>query len=385
MNVLQNKLDCCGCKACEAACPVGCLAMTLDDEGFWYPQVDMERCVHCRACKKVCPVLQSCKRETETAPLAYAAYHTDDCIRVQSSSGGVFTALAQVLLDEGGTVFGAAMTEDYQIVQHISVKNKMDLDKIRGSKYLQSDTASSFQEVKDLLKAEEIVLYTGTPCQIEGLKSFLGRDYDNLYTQDIICHGVPSPKVWQCYLGFCESRRIEKAQKVSFRDKYFGWKSFALLIQYSNGKIQRKRADRDPFMRAFLQNICLRPSCSHCHFKKLNRVSDVTLADFWGAENVVPALDNNEGLSLVMLHSRKGEALFSKAQKVLRVVPVDAKTAIQYNTAMVASVRPHENRGAFFSELTQMPFDQLVRRNLKCPFSILKMARVAYRKVTRLF
>ena len=293
---IQNKIDCCGCHACAQICPQHCITMQPDAEGFLYPQIDETACIHCNLCEKVCPILQSLEEPKDKTPAAYAAINKDDDIRRQSSSGGVFTLLAEYILAQGGVVFGAAMADDQRSVRHIAVETPEDLAALRGSKYLQSTIGNTYGEAKQALQAGRKVLFTGTPCQIEGLKSFLqGREYPNLYCMDVICHGVPSPLAWQTYVSEQETRAGVPARRTFFRHKKYGWKTFALLLEFSNNKAYECVLSKDAFMQAFLQNACLRPSCHACHFKKLNRVSDITVADYWGVQNQQPDMDDDKG------------------------------------------------------------------------------------------
>lgn len=360
---IQNKTDCCGCHACAQICPRQCITMRQDTEGFLYPQIDEAACIHCNLCEKVCPILHSQQEPKDKAPEAYAAINRDDEIRSQSSSGGVFTLLAEYILEQGGVVFGAAMADDQHSVRHIAVETLEKLAPLRGSKYLQSTIDNTYNEAKQALQAGRKVLFTGTPCQIEGLKSFLqGREYPNLYCMDVICHGVPSPLVWQTYVSEQETRAGAPARRTFFRHKKYGWKTFALLLEFSNNKAYECVLSKDAFMQAFLQNACLRPSCHACHFKKLNRVSDITVADYWGVQSQQPDMDDDKGTSLVLLHSSKGQQFLNAVREELRLKPVQAEQALKGNSAMTRSAAPHKNRQLFFANLGTLPFEELVRK-----------------------
>ena len=383
MSIEQLKAgECCGCYACKTACPTQCITMVEDEEGFWYPKIDVQKCIRCELCEQVCPEWQTSVKDDQGKRLAaYAAVNQNEEVRLQSSSGGVFTLMAEETLNSGGLVFGAAMTEDCRAVEHIAVEQIEDLERLRGSKYLQSRIGDSYQLAKKCLQDGKKVLFSGTPCQIEGLRSYLQRDYDNLLCVDIICHGVPSPKVWDRYVSFKETQIGAPVRKVCFRNKKFGWKTFALSLHYTNGAAYEEKLSEDLFMQAFLRDVCLRPSCSQCSFKKLNRLSDITLADFWGVETVMPEMDDDKGTSLVLVHSSKGEQVFERIQKNLRVKVVAVADAIRHNSAAISSVVQHERRSEFFSHLDSMPFDKLVRRYTAPKLSVKERIGVMLQKM----
>lgn len=379
---IQNKTGCCGCHACAQICPQHCITMQPDAEGFLYPQIDETACIHCNLCEKVCPILQSPQEPKDKTPVTYAAINRDEGVRSQSSSGGVFTLLAEYILAQGGVVFGAAMADDQHSVRHIAVETPEGLAALRGSKYLQSTIGNTYGEAKQALQAGRKVLFTGTPCQIEGLKSFLqGKEYPNLYCMDVICHGVPSPLVWQTYVSEQETRAGAPVRRTFFRHKKYGWKTYALLLEFSNNKAYECVLSKDAFMQAFLQNACLRPSCHACHFKKLNRVSDITVADYWGVQNQQPDMDDDKGTSLVLLHSSKGQELLEAVRAELRLKQVQAEQALKANPAMTHSAAPHKNRQQFFANLGTIPFEQLVHKYARPPFTLRSAAVKTLRRL----
>lgn len=223
MIKIKNKAACCGCKACAAVCPKKCIKMVTDREGFWYPEVDQSACINCGKCERVCPVLNRKKRQPRKfGRKAYAAINTDPEIRFQSSSGGIFTAIAEAIIDRGGVVFGAAFDKEFAVRQ-VFAETKEDLAAFRGSKYVQSDMGDAYSSVLRFLQSGRIVLFSGTPCQIGALKSFLGKEYPNLITVDLICHGVPSPMVWEKYVRHRRSLDSDsQLRTVQFRDKERG-------------------------------------------------------------------------------------------------------------------------------------------------------------------
>ena len=226
---------------------------------------------------------------------------------------------------------------------------------------MQSSINDAYKKAKEFLEKDRYVLFTGTPCQIEGLKKYIQKDYEKLYTQDIICHGVPSPKVWKKYLEYRESEDKEKPQNISFRNKDNGLKLFNIKFEYLKSKYKQNQ-NKDIYMQAFLKNTSLRDSCYNCSFKKKNRISDITLADFWGIENVLPEMDDNKGTSLVIVNSIKGQELFEKIKDNIGFKKVDLEDAIKYNKSMIESAKKDKNREKFFENLDKMKFDKLVKK-----------------------
>ena len=361
MVTITEKKNCCGCSACVNVCPRDCISMERDGEGFFYPRVDEGKCVSCGLCEQVCPVLHS-PGLPEGAQEAYAAFSSPED-RKGSSSGGVFAGFARQVLERGGLVFGAAMGENQEYAEHVGVASLAELPKLQGSKYLQSRMGDCFRQAKKALDAGKAVLFTGTPCQIEGLKNFLGRDYENLLTADVICHGVPSEKLWQNYLEFQQRRYGSKVTNVRFRDKRQGWKSFSMVLTFENGKQYAKKLYFDLFLQLFLQDLCLRPSCYACPSRKLHRVSDITLGDFWGCDRVCPEMDDDTGLSLVLIHSEKGQRAFDALPLNRKSVPLDQ--ALTANKAVIQSPKLPENREAVLAALDSCPIDAVGKQYLR--------------------
>lgn len=355
---IQDKSKCCGCHGCYNICPKNAIEMVKDEKGFLYPKINKEKCINCGLCDKVCPIFN--KTEIKNQPQTFAAYNKDEKTRKESSSGGVFTLLAEKIVEKNGVVFGAKFDEDFNVV-HSYVEKKEELEVFRGSKYVQSKIGETYKETEEFLKDNRPVLFTGTPCQIEGLKTFLKKDYENLYTQDLICHGVPSPKVWRKYLEFREKQDASRPGRINFRQKDDGWNLYALLLQYSNNAYKINHRD-DLFMQTFLQNVCLRDSCYACSFKSKHRKSDITLADFWGINQVLPEMNDNKGTSLVIVNSEKGQKLFEEVQDSLEVKEVDFEAAIQFNPSMTESANLHKNRDKLFENLDKLEFDELVKK-----------------------
>ena len=340
---IVDKKDCCGCGACAQRCPRKCISMQTDKEGFVYPVVDTTKCSDCGLCNKVCPVIN---QQAEQHPIAtYAAINSNNMVREQSSSGGIFTLLAQETINNGGIVFGAVFNEDWE-VEHIYVDNANNLKRLRGSKYVQSNIGGSYSVAEKFLKEGKEVLFSGTPCQIAGLKRFLRKEYKNLKTVDFVCHGTPSPLVWKKYLEeICRINNISNIIDIQFRNKAEGWKRFSLQITYTGNdgkeRIFRETLNDNIFMKCFLSNLCIRPSCYLCPARSGKSGSDITLGDLWGAEQICPEIDDDKGLSLVMM--RKEQEL-PKSDRI----EIPYNEALKYNPSISTNVAMPHKRSKFF-------------------------------------
>lgn len=350
MIVIKAKSDCCGCGGCSQVCPKQCIEMKADNEGFLYPSVDKNACVSCGLCERTCPILSSKRNESkkDIRQDAHVAYHLDEAIRLKSSSGGVFTALAEDVIQHGGIVFGAAFDQEF-LVHHICVEDLNGLEKLRGSKYLQSRTEDTFREAKAALNQGRQVLYSGTGCQIAGLKAYLKQSYPNLLTVDILCHGVPSPLLWKRYLLELEHTHGAKAQQINFRNKNLGWKRFSLSLLFSNNQVYMHTLKEDPYMQMFLKNICLRPSCYDCKFKTIHSQADITLGDCWGIEKYMPEIDDDKGISVIFVHTGNGAGAISRIASSVHIQKADFQQVQQ--SMAYESVMQHPHRRRFFAAL----------------------------------
>lgn len=353
---INKKSDCMGCSACVSVCSKGAVKLVPDEEGFCYPTINESLCIGCGMCERVCPLRTS--GESNTIKQVVSAYNKDETTRMNSSSGGVFFNIATSVIKQGGVVFGAVFDEKFNVL-HTFAENKEGIKKICKSKYMQSEIGSSFIQAKNFLEAGRIVLFSGTPCQIAGLKSYLKKDYDNLFTQDIICHGVPSKAVWQEYLKQV-NKNNKKIKSVNFRSKKSGWKSYGLEIEYSDNSNYYCEFTKNDYSKAFLKNLCLRPSCYECKFKKMQPYSDITLADYWGANFINPELDDDKGLSLVFINSEKGKQLLDKEAEKLFIQEADLEKALLYNPSLIKPAEKHKNRDKFMREFRTKPFNELV-------------------------
>ena len=354
---------CTGCSACANACPKGCIRMEVDEEGFLYPQIDEAACISCNRCNAVCPVLAYSQDVLSGGPKAYAAHNRDEAVVCSSSSGGVFTALARNVLEKGGVVYGAAFQKDFSVA-HCRVESIDELHVFQGSKYAQSNIRLSYQQVREDLKAGRKVLFSGTPCQVVALRSFLVRNYEDLLCVDIICHSVPSPYAWQAYLRQMEKESGGKVEYASFRDKRDGWQHYYLCTRLSDGTEMLRGGGENYYMKAFIQGLSTRPSCYNCKFKGQNRGSDITLGDFWGVEKACPEAFYKKGTSLVLIQSEKGQAAFDETASHLELLQVDSEAALQGNPAYYFAFQPHRNREIFFRQLGQEPLEDIVGRLL---------------------
>lgn len=350
---------CTGCEACANICPKGCIFMAEDAEGFLFPKIDSSACIGCELCEKACPVLSPVPiHKTQEDVSVYALVHRDDEVRSHSSSGGAFSAISEYVLEQGGVVFGAAFDETFN-VRHICVDNAADLYKLRGSKYVQSRIGDTYKQVKEYLKQERLVFFTGTACQTSGLLGYLGRDYENLITQDLICHGVPSPLAWRKYMDLYQRRAKSKVTHIFFRDKKFGWHNWHVHFRFRNGDEYRMNQREDMMVSAFLTGSCSRKSCYACHFKQKYRLADFTLADYWGIEKIAPELDDDKGISSVYVNSPKAKKLLDAISDRVFLKEMDLDKAVANNLAMVESERLTRDRDGFLRELRHRSFDMV--------------------------
>ena len=363
MIQIKNKIDCCGCNACGDVCAHKAITFKTDNEGFWYPEIDKQLCIDCHLCEKVCPMLHidELKHNDFDKPKVYGCYHNDIVIRFDSTSGGIFSALAQEMYKQKGYVGGAIYTENFDVKNIIS-NDKKDLKRLRSSKYLQSNAEGLYKEVKRLLKAGEKVLVCGSPCQMAGLRSFLGKDYENLLIVDFVCHATNSPKVFHKYLDSLEARYGSKIVAIKDKNKDHGWHSLARKITFEDGQVYYGEGHEDDFRRGYHMNVYERPCCYDCKFKDFPRMSDITLADFWGLKAIDPAMDKNLGTSMVMINSKKGMAFFEKIMPKLTCKEYSVEQGISGNRNNIISGHLSYpcgiNREEFFKVLDEMSFDK---------------------------
>ena len=428
MIIIKDKANCCGCEACVQVCPKHCISFEPDSEGFYYPKVEKEGCVNCGLCEKVCPVINT---NNKRSPLvSMAAMNKNENERIKSSSGGIFILLATYVINNGGIVFGAKFDDDFSVI-HSYTDTIEGITPFLGSKYVQSRIGNNYLKAQEFLKAGRLVLFSGTPCQISGLKKFLRKDYDKLITVDVICHGVPSPAVWQQYLeeikdnarkgensvslplnppisgcdAFASGREV-KIEGITFRDKRLGWKKFSFALTLAEATADGKKNtvslshihDNDPYFLGFNDyNLYLRPSCMKCPTRDLKSGSDITLADFWNIESLLPDFDDDKGVSVVLANTEKGVKIVDSLKLNRRSVSyqdvVCRNTSIKYNSKPLPSsifdiikykVHFNSKRDYFFYDKNNTVSTRvkiLGRPSLKS--ILLNIVRVIYHKLFR--
>lgn len=331
MNIYDEKEKCCACTACFSKCPVNAIEMRTDEEGFTYPYVIKDRCVNCGQCIAVCPLQ---KENVNDEPIQIiAAKNKKMETRMNSSSGGVFSILAEYIEKQEGRIYGVAFNDDFSVIHKGADKHK-EWQSFCTSKYVQSDLFSNhiFQNIKEDLRNNRYVLFTGTPCQVDGLKQYLkGENIDKLLTVDIVCHGVPSPGIWKEYLNKLEKKEKTKISQVNFRDKKDGWHNSKLRIASKNNVILHEAQSENFFSKLFFNHFIMRPSCYCCEYSNFRRCSDITLGDYWGIEKYYPKLDDNKGVSLILINSNKGLKILEVIKNQMESISIKKEEALQPN------------------------------------------------------
>lgn len=348
---ITDKRNCTGCGACINACPKHIIAMEEDNNGFIYPKIKVEDCIDCHLCEKSCPMLKD-KLEISKDYAGYPQFYAgqlrrkDDLFEV--SSGGAFWAFSQTIIDNGGIVYGVVQ-EDVDHIYHVRSDNLEGIKNIRRSKYFHSDTGLTFQQVKEDLKRGRTVLYSGTGCQIAGLRGYLNKEYDNLITCDVVCHGVPSRRVWKVYRKEKEEREGKRISNLVFRDKSAGWSLNQYKITYEDGSIEKEASTQQIFHAGYLRGLFYRPSCGSCRFASLPRVADVTLADYWRYEGRFRQKEGDLGVSLITVNCEKGSELLQQSSKYLDYDTTERTLAL--NSCKHLDEHPSENpdRDNFFN------------------------------------
>ena len=317
MKVIDEQY-CTGCTACVNICPKKAIKYIENDNGFLYPDIDEALCIKCNKCKEVCPILKK-KIEKESVKNTYAGWILDEKIRLESSSGGIFTAIAKEVINNNGYVCGASFNNNE--IEHIIISKEEELYKLRGSKYVQSNLQKNniFSEIKRLLEEGFLVLFSGTPCQIAGLNNFLQKKYEKLITIDVVCHGVPSPKIFREYIEQLEADFDRKITKISFRDKTEGWRNPQFVLKNGEEILKKCAIYEDTFGRSFLTNMILRKACFNCKYSIIKSQADITLGDFWGAWLYKEELNDSKGVSLIITHTDKGEKVLQNLKDKIKL------------------------------------------------------------------
>ena len=331
MIKITSKSKCYGCSACASACPQNAINMAADKQGFLYPQIEESKCVECGKCRSICPAEKAIK-QNENEPKVYAVKAVSESARMASSSGGVFTVVSDKILQKCGIIYGAGFDGDF-VAYHKRAANEEDRDGLKGSKYVASELRDTLSQVKKDLENDSNVLFTGTSCQIAGLKEYLGGEYEKLYLIDLVCHGTPSPKVFEDYKKYLEKKYKSKIRNLTFRYKYkdkkYGLSTQAMKVEFTNGKIYKAHYSQDPYYSLFLNNYILRPSCYTCKFANFNKPADITLGDFWKVEKTMPSFQDWKGISLVIVHTEKGREIFNEIKNDVAYEASNTRDCIQ--------------------------------------------------------
>lgn len=365
---LCSKTLCTACTACYSICPKDAIDMVAGNDGFFHPVINDEKCIRCMACENACPILKkgiNINRYKE--PSAYACWNKDELIRKESSSGGVFSAIARTIIEDGGVVSGAIYTESMKVA-HIVCNDIQGLSKLRGSKYVQSELGDTFRKIRSLLQNGKLVLFVGTPCQVEGLRSFLRKDYDNLYCCDFICHGTPSPLLFQKYIHFIEKNIHIRIKSLNFRNKKKGWQDFLRSVNNSNTILKGRN---DCYVEAFYGNFAMRESCYNCPAIGIPRKGDLTIADYWGIGTMYkfePNFEIERGVSLILVNNSKGMDLMTASEKYLHVKKGAFNEALKGNQAMVRPPYRPKSRDYFYIDLVRLDFQDVINKYLNPGF-----------------
>lgn len=381
-----DKEKCTGCFGCYNACAYGAIEMVLDKEGFIIPKIDEKKCKNCGLCQEECPVINKNKINNYQAPKVYGAWNKDEKIRISSSSGGIFTELSKIVLNKSGVVFGVTFDKSYTKAKHVLIKNEAELNRLRGSKYIQSYVGKSYQKAIDIANSGRKVLFSGTPCQIASLNLYLknNRPVENIITCEVVCHGVPSQSIFVSYLDCLQKKYNSALQGFNFRDKRFGWENYGTSILFGNNNFFRKNKE-DLFMRGYLKRIYLRKSCYDCPFSKIPRGADITLGDFWGIresgiENIRPE-EIKKGISVILVNSDKGLALFKEAKNIEKF-ETSMEHIKKFNPRIDVSRYELDinKREKFYKLMNKCDFETAVKKCIAPTGNIIKFFRYAIKK-----
>lgn len=359
METIVEKNKCTGCTACMNICPKNAISMEIDNEGFKHPVINKDKCIDCGLCKKTCPVLNTTSNKSLNN--CYVAYNKDEVSRKnKASSGSIFELIAKLILNENGIVIGAAFDENNKL-NHIAIDNIKDLDKLKGSKYLQSHLNNIFTYIKENIKNKKI-LFVGTPCQVAGLKSFIKNDFNNLICLDLVCHGVPSPKLFEKYIKEIEDKYNSQIVDYNFRDKKTGWDSYSNTITFKDKKEISQLQKDNNYMKLFLSDIALRESCFECNFKLGNKYSDITLGDFWGVGKYYPDMYNNLGVSAVIINTEKGQEIFEQIKNDIKYKECKLEEIVSGNPSLKSSGKYPLKRSEFFDDINKLSIAELSKK-----------------------
>lgn len=382
LNTL-NKAECCGCSACQQICSHNAIEMRPDKEGFIFPVKDLSACVNCGLCEKVCSF---CSPQYKNSTLGvYAAMEKSESLRSQSSSGGLFFAIAKSIVDRGGIVFGAYMNDEMK-VYHTSAENINELKGLRGSKYVQSNLYDTYREIRTQLRSGRLVFFTGTGCQVAGLKSFLIKKYDNLITSDLVCHGVPNQKLFNEHIGYLEHRFKGKVVSYMFRDNknWGGCESVKILKNRGHYKIYNFPGySLSPYLYSFMHGMTFRLSCYHCPFAKIPRQGDITLADYWGVAKYFPELNSKSGVSLILINTPRGKEIISEIQNDIIIKKSNIKDASKENKNLVESSVMPEIRSRIFHLIEAQGYSKIANTIFRPKNYNLLLLKIKIKRIYR--
>lgn len=364
MISINDKSACTGCGACYSVCPKGAITLEEDFSGYRYPKVNNQKCINCNLCENVCPEINMVNTENSyNKPKVKAAWNLDDKIRINSTSGGIFSALAEEFISFGGYVVAAEFVDDKSFtIHHTVISDKKDIEKLRQTKYAQSELFDIFNKIKKLLDDNQKVMFVGTPCQSAGLKNYLRKDYDNLFTVDLVCRGVISQKIYKNYLRSVEKHTGSKIEEVQFRNKDLGWNSSTTKLYLDNGSYYRKERTSDEYMVGYLKhNLYLRPCCYECSFKKIPRVSDISLGDYWGFNKYYDTFDY-KGVSVVLINSSKGLKIYDMIKDDLFSIDTPLEQIVKENPCLIAPAKKGKYSDFFYSKFEKSDFIDLIHK-----------------------
>ena len=357
MVTIADKEKCCGCSACANICRKNAIQMVQDKEGFLYPKADASLCNNCGLCEKVCPVIDKETPKSSDLKKAYLIQHRNKTVLAESTSGGAFSAIAEYVISQGGAVFGAAFDPQFKVI-HTSAQTSAELAKFRNSKYVQSDLGDTFRQVKSLLSEGKLVCYSGTPCQIQGLRKFLMKDYENLILVDVVCRAVPSPGVWKKYFAWENAKGA--ISSVRFRDKTLGYQYSTMKIKRRDGSVFRGGIESQPWLRMFFSGMIIRPSCASCKFRSPQRISDLTIWDCFNIYRLDKRFPEDAGTTRMLVHTEKGMELLLKFRQQLHIKEIPFEDAVAGVREMSESPVLHEHRAAFFRDYEKMEMGELL-------------------------
>ncbi len=376
---VKNKVDCCGCNACGDICAQNAISFKADEEGFWYPSVDKNKCTDCGLCEYTCPIINinTLKKNDFNEPECYAAINKNVEARFGSASGGLYSVLAEKTLRDGGYVAGVKFNDDYSL-RFVIINDKSELKTIRGSKYLQADAQGFYRAVKDLLIKGERVFVCGCPCQMAALRAYLHKEYDNLIIADIICLGINSPKIFRRYLDYQEEKYGSKIIDFKAKNKELGWKNLTSKIIFADGRVLYDTKDTNYYTIGFTDfKLISRPSCYECKFKGFPRIADITIGDFWGIDKIDKEMDDDLGTSAVIINSKKGKAYYETLEKNVKEKGTTLNDIIRNNPAIIEPIKSTVgiNRDVFYKDLNELASESIVKKYTRQNISKRKMVK----------